>query len=275
MANYSVPPPTHDWDAPDQFSTFDNFKAKAELWLASEQVEPALQFYKIVLMLGDTGLKKWQKFKMSEDDRKDPEEVFKKFRESLGNDISFCTARSTLYHTFQQQEKETTHELDIRLSKLIDEFAFRRDKVREHIKLDILVHACRYYEVKKWCNSQSDEGKHKLTYEAVLKKAKEHEAAVREYICLADENPTMTTAFQQTKQVVIDAFKSKSRNPRCTHRRSTSGSRERQQTSSKKQAKEHTTSDGTCPVQGATCGYCKKVNHWEHVCIKKELDEKK
>ena len=100
MANYSMPPPKHDWDVPDQFSTSDNFKAKAELWLASEQVEPALQFNKIVLMLGDTGLKKCQKFKMSEDDRKDPEKVFKKFRERLGNSSSFHTARSTLYRNF-------------------------------------------------------------------------------------------------------------------------------------------------------------------------------
>ena len=144
MANYSMPPPTHDEDAPDQFSTFDNFKAKAELWLASEQVEPVLQFNKTVLMLGDTGLKILQKFMMSEDDRKDQEKVFKKFRESLGNDISFSTARSTLYHNFQQQE-ETIHELDIIFSKLIDKCAFRTDKVREHIKLDILIHAYRYY----------------------------------------------------------------------------------------------------------------------------------
>ena len=58
--------------------------------------------------------------------------------------------------------------------------------------------------VKKWCNSQPDEEEHKLTFEAVLQKAKEHEAAVREYIYLAEENATMTTAFQQTKQVATD-----------------------------------------------------------------------
>ena len=63
--------------------------------------------------------------------------------------------------------------------------------------------------MKKWCNSQPDEGEHKLTYEAVLKKAKEYEAGVREYIHLAEENLTMTTAFQQKKQAVIDAFKAK------------------------------------------------------------------
>ena len=59
---------------------------------SQSNVEPALQFNKIVLMLGDTRLKKWKKFSMSEEDRKDQVKVFKKFRESLGNDISFYKA---------------------------------------------------------------------------------------------------------------------------------------------------------------------------------------
>ena len=88
----------------------------------------------------------------------------------MGN-ISSCTAQSTLYRNFQQQDKETIHELNIRLSKLIDTCAFRLNEIREHIRLDILAHACRYYEVKKWCNCQSDEGEHKLTNEVVMKKA--------------------------------------------------------------------------------------------------------
>ena len=36
-------------------------------------------------MLGDAGLKKWKKFNMSEEDRKEPVKVLKYFTESLGN----------------------------------------------------------------------------------------------------------------------------------------------------------------------------------------------
>ena len=35
-------------------------------------------------MLGDIGLQNWKKFKMSEEDRKDPPKVLKKFRVSWG-----------------------------------------------------------------------------------------------------------------------------------------------------------------------------------------------
>ena len=53
--------------------------------------------------------------------------------------------RSTLYRNFQQGTKETVYELDIRLSKLIDGCALKVDIIKEHICLDIFVHACWVY----------------------------------------------------------------------------------------------------------------------------------
>ena len=52
-------------------------QAKAELWLAGDKVEKAFQYTKIGLMLGDEVLSRWTKFQLSEDDRKDPDNVFK------------------------------------------------------------------------------------------------------------------------------------------------------------------------------------------------------
>ena len=132
-----------------------------------------------------------------------------------------------------------------------------------------------------WCNTPPDDSDNKLTYETVLRKAKEHEAAVREYIWLVEENLTMTTAFQQMKQVAIDAFKVKKQSSRGSWKMSTFGSRERQQKPSRNQSctncgyKEHSTPDGKCTVKGATGGYCHKITHWESVCISKGLDQKK
>ena len=44
MAHHSIPPQTHDWDAPNQIGTFDTFQTKAELWLAGEGVDPTHQY---------------------------------------------------------------------------------------------------------------------------------------------------------------------------------------------------------------------------------------
>ena len=78
-------------------------------------------------MLGDEGLSRWSKFDMGVDARKIPKDVFAKFKESLGKDISFRTARATLYSSFRQQKGETAAELDLRLSKLVDECKFPTD----------------------------------------------------------------------------------------------------------------------------------------------------
>ena len=69
-----MPPPTSHWDAPDQFGTFDTFQAKAELWLTGKVVDPGLKKWKKM-----TCIQKW----------KAPGQRVNRFRDSIGNDISF------------------------------------------------------------------------------------------------------------------------------------------------------------------------------------------
>ena len=98
MAN-TIPYPTFNWKATDQIRAWNLFQAKAELWLAGEEIKEEIQYTKIVLMLGDEGLSRWAKFNMDAEERKNPKDVFAKFKESLGKDISFQTARATLVYS--------------------------------------------------------------------------------------------------------------------------------------------------------------------------------
>ena len=66
MAN-TIPYPTFNWKATDQIRAWDIFQAKAELWLAGEEIKEEIQYTKIVLMLGDEGLSRWSKFDMGAD----------------------------------------------------------------------------------------------------------------------------------------------------------------------------------------------------------------
>ena len=77
MAN-TIPYPTFNWKATDQIRAWDLFQAKAELWLAGEEIKEEIQYTKIVFMLGDEGLSRWSKFDMGEDERKNPKDVFAK-----------------------------------------------------------------------------------------------------------------------------------------------------------------------------------------------------
>ena len=189
--------PTFNWKCSDPLRSWDQFQTKAELWLAGEKIDKEIQYTKIVLMLGDEGLSRWTKFKLSDDDKKKPTEVFKAFRDSLGTDVSFRTARATLYNNLRQQKGETAAELDIRLSKLIDECKFPKEDISKFLKLDIFINALNYYEVKKWAAKQKETGEDAITYIQVMDKCKEHEAAVRDYVAMASDNPQLHTAFQQ------------------------------------------------------------------------------
>ena len=112
MAN-TIPFPTFNWKAQDQIRAWEIFEAKAKLWLAGEEIKKELQYTKIVLMLGEEGLNRWTKFQMTEENKKDPDNVFAEFRKSLGKDISYRTARATLYNSFRQKKDETAAELDL------------------------------------------------------------------------------------------------------------------------------------------------------------------
>ena len=193
----ALPCPTFNWKCCNPLCSWDQFQTKAELWLAGQKIDKEIQYTKIVLMLGDEGLSRWTKFKLSDDDKKKPTEVFKAFRDSLGTDVSFRTARATLYNNLRQQKGETAAELDIRLSKLIDECKFPKEDISKFLKLDIFINALNYYEVKKWAAKQKETGEDAITYIQVMDKCKEHEAAVRDYVAMASDNPQLHTAFQQ------------------------------------------------------------------------------
>ena len=222
MAN-AIPYPTFNWKATDQIRAWDTFHAKAKLWLAGEEIKEDIQYTKIVLMLGDEGLSRWEKFNMNAEDYKDPNKVFAEFKKSLGKDISFRTARATLYNSFRQQKGETAAEMDLRLSKLVDECNFPA-AVKDFLKMDIFINAINYYEVKKWAAKEKEAD---LTYTKVMDKCKEYEATVRDYVAMASDNTQLQTAYQQgTASLDSNAFRRNKFKGRGNQNRSNSGSRE-------------------------------------------------
>ena len=282
MAN-TIPFPTFNWKAQDQIRAWEIFEAKAKLWLAGEEIKKELQYTKIVLMLGEEGLNRWTKFQMTEENKKDPDNVFAEFRKSLGKDISYRTARATLYNSFRQKKDETAAELDLRLSKLIEECKFPGE-VKEFLKTDIFINAINYYEVKKWVAKQKEDGP--LTYQKVMDKCKEYEATVRDYIFMANDNSQLQTAYQKgTTSLDSNSFKKHNRHKsRPRRNRSHSGSRECKPAIPKHTGgskckrcgfEHHTTPDGSCPALKTTCGFCNRIGHYESACITKCTEQKR
>ena len=225
-----------------------HFQAKAELWLVGEEIKEEIQCTKIVLMHGDEGLSRCSKFDMGADARKKPEDVFTKFKESLGTDISFQTAKATLYSSFRQQKGETAAELDLRLSKLVEECKFRT--AADFLRRDIYINALNHCEVKKWAAKEKEE----LAYTKVMDKCKEYEATVQDYIVMANDNSQLQTAYQQgSASLDHNSFKKQKFTGRGRRNGSNSGSREHRPQNKPNRTKckrcgfeHHTTPDGSC-----------------------------
>ena len=101
-------------------------------------------------------------------------------------------------------------ELDLRLSKLVDECKFPTDptNVKDFLKKDIYINALNYYEVKKWAAKEKEA---ELTYNNVMDKCKEYEATVRDYVAMANDNSQLQTAYQQgTASLDHNSFKNRS-----------------------------------------------------------------
>ena len=254
MAN-AIPYPSFNWKAQDPIHTWEIFEAQAKLWLTGEEIKEVLQYTKIVLMLGGEGLNRWTKFQMTDENQKDPKNVFTEFKKSLGQDISYRTARATLYNSFRQRKDETAAELDLRLSKLIEECKHTA-AVKEFLKTDIFINAINYYEVKKWAAKQKEDGPDAITYQKVMDKCTEYEVTIRDYICMANDNSQLQTAYQQgTASLDSNSFKKHSNKHKSRPRRnrSHSGSRVHKTATPKHTGgskckrcgfKHHTTSDG-------------------------------
>ena len=84
----------------------------------------------------------WSKLKISDEDKKKPDTVFKASHDSLDTVISHHNAHATLYNSFYPQKDDAATELDIRLSRVIDESQFpKHDDITELSKWDIFINA--------------------------------------------------------------------------------------------------------------------------------------
>jgi hypothetical protein len=294
MANRksAIPYPTMNWEASDLQNEFEKFKQLATLWMIGEEVSTEVQYAKIVLMTGEIGRKRFNTFNLTAEQLKDPENLWKAFSNTLETSTSYRVARGTLYKDFKMQSKESANEFDVRLTRVLDDCKFP-EAVRKHLRLDIFIHACRYYEVKKWCNKQSDTGADALTYEKALEKARAHETSIKDFQQMHADNPDLQTAISLSSiKAAVDAMqyrrggtqskrgkgRRQSRSPAYSPQRPQYEQQKQQKQKSKSQAPpskdkpcnncgytRHVPAD-KCPAKGLTCDSCGKKNHFSSVC---------
>ena len=97
--------PRMDWSVPTLAETFKLFKQRIELYFLAKHIEIADQVVHILLQVGDEGLRRYNSWTMSEEDKIDPKKIFAAFEEQLEPPENYRISRLKLTQYRQTQEE--------------------------------------------------------------------------------------------------------------------------------------------------------------------------
>ena len=189
--------------------------------------------------------------------RKIPEDIFTTFANTLEVSTSQWNYINEMYSNIQQGEQETTDQLDQHIKILVEKCGYSSNEEKERCWLELLFHAMKHFEVKKWVRLQTGQ-RENVTFNKLLQYAKQHEATIKD--------------FQQHKSnggVVTSTTINEIR----TFTRKGQGSRARARTQSKgkvcgKCGTSHPPRE--CPAWGKKCHKCGNKNHFSTQCRSKQ-----
>ena len=97
--------PRMDWSVNNQADTFKLFKQRIELYFKAKRIEPEDQVVHILLQVGDDGLRRYNSWTLTDDERKNPGTIFEKFIEQLEPSENYRISRLKLMHFRQRQDE--------------------------------------------------------------------------------------------------------------------------------------------------------------------------
>ena len=85
-----------------------------------------------------------------------------------------------MYSNIRQGEQETTDQLDQHIKILVEKCSYTTEDEKEQHQLELLFHATKHFEVKKWVRSQIAQ-KETVTFDKLLQHSKQHEATIKDF----------------------------------------------------------------------------------------------
>ena len=109
----------------------------------------------IIGYLGKEGFKQWNTLPIStnEEAQKDLEKVFKAIRDTLEVSMSYWNHIDEIYSDIKQGDNESTDQLDQRIKNLIERCQYSNEE-KLVCRMELLFHATKHFEVKKWVRSK-------------------------------------------------------------------------------------------------------------------------
>ena len=112
--------------------------------------------------------------------KKKPENVFQAITDTLEVSTSHWNHINEMYNDIRQGEQETTDQLDQCIKVLFENCSYTSEEEKKKCWLELLFHATKHFEVKKWVRSQTAQ-KETVTFDKLLQHAKQHEATIKDF----------------------------------------------------------------------------------------------
>ena len=137
-----------DWHSEDQQTVFEEWKGHITLVLEASNIPRERWYASIVAFLGQEGLRWWQHLDISKEDnkKKDPDEVFKAFTETLEVSMSHWNHIDEMYSNIRQGEHKTTDQLDQCIKILVEKCSYMEAKEKKTHQKELLFHATKQEE---------------------------------------------------------------------------------------------------------------------------------
>ena len=148
-------PPKFDWNADNQQLAFEEWRGQISLALEASSINRDIWFVMIVGYLAKEGFRQWHILPISKDAnaKKDPDAVFQAIADTLEVSTSYWNHIDEMYSDIKQGDDESINKLDQRIKNLVEKCQYTEaEKLLR--RTELLFHATKHFEVKKWVQLQ-------------------------------------------------------------------------------------------------------------------------
>ena len=103
--------------------------------------------------------------------KKNPENMLQAITDTLEVSMSYLNHIDEMYSDIRQGEQETTDQLDQCIKVIVKNCGYMSEQEKKKCQLELLFHATKHFEVKKWVRSQTAQNK-TVTFDKLLLHAK-------------------------------------------------------------------------------------------------------
>ena len=229
--------PRMDWSLPNQADVFRLFKRRLELYFKVKAIEADDQVCYILLQVGGEGLRRYNSWTLTDDERKSATSIFQKFSDQLEPSENFRLSRLKLMN-YRQRDNECLDDFINRCKLQALRCKFSVNETNERL-LELIIASTPISEYQKKLLEKDD--KYALAEAIVL--GRTYEATELHVKQLKDLHSPDTAVHG------IDKYSRNDRNCiNCGY-------------------KHPFKPKDRCPAFGAECKSCGKYNHWASLCL--------